>query len=63
MLPLGSEGGFHFKIIWDDELDTEIGSRGTEGSAREKGNGSIMRNSVQRKMVGGWQGTHKLKTS
>ena len=37
MLPLGSEGGFHFRIIWDEELDTEMGSRGTEGSAKEKG--------------------------
>lgn len=36
MLPLGSEGGFHFRIIWDDELETEMGSRGTEGSGSEK---------------------------
>lgn len=33
MLPLGSFGGFHLRIICDEELDEEIGSSGTEGSA------------------------------
>lgn len=32
MLPLGSEGGFHFRMIWDEELETEIGSNGTDGT-------------------------------
>lgn len=32
MLPLGSLGGFHFRIIWEEELDEELGSSGTEGS-------------------------------
>ena len=41
ILPLGSEGGFHFRIIWDEELETEMGSRGTEGSAKEKGDRQI----------------------
>lgn len=43
MLPLGSEGGFHFRIIWDEELETEMGSRGTEGSGKEKENRSTVR--------------------
>lgn len=34
MLPLGSEGGFHFRMIWDEELETEMGSKGTDGTAR-----------------------------
>lgn len=33
MLPLGSLGGFHLRIICDEELDEEMGSSGTEGSA------------------------------
>ena len=33
MFPLGSEGGFHFRMIWDEELETDIGSNGTEGTA------------------------------
>lgn len=32
MFPLGSFGGFHLRMIWDEELDEEMGSRGTEGS-------------------------------
>lgn len=36
MLPLGSEGGFHFRMIWDEELETEMGSKGTDGTAREE---------------------------
>lgn len=32
MLPLGSLGGFHFRMIWEEELDEEMGSSGTEGS-------------------------------
>lgn len=42
ILPLGSEGGFHFRIIWDEEFETEIGSRGTEGSAKERGDRSTV---------------------
>lgn len=34
MLPLGSEGGFHLRMIWDEELDTEMGSSGTDGTVR-----------------------------
>lgn len=34
MFPLGSEGGFHFRMIWDEELETDIGSNGTDGTAR-----------------------------
>jgi hypothetical protein len=48
---LGSEGGFHFKRIWDEELETEMGSRGTEGSAKEKGNRLAMSRIEQ---VAGW---------
>lgn len=33
MFPLGSEGGFHFRMIWDEELETDIGSNGTDGTA------------------------------
>lgn len=36
MFPLGSEGGFHFRMIWDEELETDIGSNGTEGTVREE---------------------------
>lgn len=43
MLPLGSEGGFHFRMIWDEELETEMGSRGTEGSGEVKENRSPKR--------------------
>ncbi len=32
MLPLGSEGGFHLRMISAEELDQEMGSSGTEGS-------------------------------
>lgn len=32
MLPLGSLGGFHLRMIWEEELDEEMGSSGTEGS-------------------------------
>lgn len=32
MFPLGSDGGFHFRIIWDEELETDIGSNGTDGT-------------------------------
>lgn len=40
MLPLGSVGGFHFKMIWEEELDTDIGSSGTEGTGRHNGSNS-----------------------
>lgn len=33
MFPLGSEGGFHLRMIWDEELETEMGSNGTDGTA------------------------------
>lgn len=36
MFPLGSEGGFHFRMIWDEELETDIGSNGTDGTAWEE---------------------------
>lgn len=32
MLPLGSLGGFHLRMIWEEELDEEMGSSGTDGS-------------------------------
>lgn len=32
MFPLGSEGGFHFRMIWDEELETDMGSSGTDGT-------------------------------
>lgn len=32
MFPLGSLGGFHLRMIWDEELDEEMGSSGTDGS-------------------------------
>lgn len=32
MFPLGSEGGFHLRMIWDEELETEMGSNGTDGT-------------------------------
>lgn len=47
MLPLGSEGGFHFRMIWDEELETEMGSRGTEGSERRK---ETRRSTVRRRV-------------
>lgn len=34
MFPLGSEGGFHFRMICDEELETDIGSNGTDGTVR-----------------------------
>lgn len=34
MFPLGSLGGFHFRMIWEEELDEEMGSKGTEGSGK-----------------------------
>lgn len=57
MLPLGSEGGFHFRIIWDEEFETEIGSRGTEGSAKEKGTGASEQEGNR-----GWGGRTKEHT-
>lgn len=32
MLPLGSLGGFHLRMIWEEELEEEMGSSGTDGS-------------------------------
>lgn len=37
MLPLGLVGGFHLRMIWEDELEEEMGSRGTEGSEENSG--------------------------
>lgn len=37
MLPLGLVGGFHLRMIWEDELEEEMGSRGTEGSEEDEG--------------------------
>lgn len=42
MLPLGLVGGFHFRMIWDEELEEDIGSRGTEGSERTGENSKTM---------------------
>ncbi len=36
MFPFGSLGGFHFRMIWDEEFDEDIGSKGTEGSKKEQ---------------------------
>lgn len=33
---MGREGGFHFTISWDEELDAEITSKGMDGTGREK---------------------------
>lgn len=34
MLPLGSLGDFHFRMICEEELEEEMGSKGTEGSEK-----------------------------
>jgi len=39
---LGREGGFHFTINWEEELDAEITSKGMDGTGREKENESIL---------------------
>lgn len=36
MFPFGSLGGFHFRMIWDEEFDEDMGSRGTEGSEKQQ---------------------------
>lgn len=40
MLPLGSLGGFHLRMIWEEAFDEEMGSRGTEGSGETTKKGS-----------------------
>ncbi len=46
MLPLGSLGGFHLRMICEEELDEEMGSNGTEGSggtSQKHRRGGLMR--------------------
>lgn len=33
---MGREGGFHFTISWDEELDAEITSKGMDGTGEKK---------------------------
>lgn len=33
---MGREGGFHFTISWDEELDAEITSNGMDGTGGGK---------------------------
>lgn len=46
MFLLGLEGGFYFRIIWDEELETEMGFRGIDGFVKEKGNRFMVRRRV-----------------
>lgn len=33
---MGREGGFHFTISWEEELDAEITSKGMDGTGEKK---------------------------
>lgn len=63
MLPLGLVGGFHLRMIWEDELEEEMGSRGTEGSEEDEGRKrgvSRLRNFFVKFLFENNQGLYKL---